>query len=110
MIKILMVLIISTLLCGCSSVIEEYPIDARYTESYQGIETTYDYEFDLFSENGFKKMPNVHSTIVPEKYELQYRINYDDKTTRTEWRTVTKDEYNNFIKESSDAKNSTSSD
>ena len=102
MIKIIMVLIVSILLCGCASVTEEYPIDARYTESYQGIETTYDYEFDLFSDNGFKKMPNVHSTIVPEKYELQYKINYDNGATRAEWRTVTKDEYNKFLKENKD--------
>lgn len=99
MIKIIMVLIISILLCGCASVTEEYPIDARYTESYQGIETTYDYEVDLFSENGLKKMPNIHSTIVPEKYELQYRIKYDNGTSRTEWRIVARDEYEAFVGE-----------
>ena len=84
-------------LCGCAKQIDEYPTDARYTEAYQGIETTYDYEFDIFSEEGFKKMPNTHSRMFPAKYELQYRIKYDDGTSRTEWRTVARDEYEAFV-------------
>lgn len=96
--KIIILTILSMLLCGCAKQIDEYPIDARYTEAYQGIVTTYEYELDIFSEEGFKKMPNTHSKMFPAKYELQYRIKYDDGTSKTEWRTVARDEYEAFMK------------
>lgn len=96
--KIIMIVILSTFLCGCRTEVERYPIDARYTESYQGIETTYEYEVDIFSDNGIKKMPNTHSKVFPEKYELQYRIKYDNGDTKTVWVQVAKDEYMEFIK------------
>lgn len=81
-------------MCGCAKVVEEYPIDARYTESYKGIDTTYEMEW-----NGetWAKMPNTHSVVFPEKYEIQYRINYDNGTTKTEWRVVARDEYEKVV-------------
>ena len=73
------------------------PIDARYTPSYQGIETTYEYTYDIFSDEGFKKVPNTHSTIFPEKYEIQYEISYPSGTYQYQWREVTKEEYEAFV-------------
>lgn len=83
-------------MCGCTKVkvVEEHPIDARYTESYKGIDTTYEMKW-----NGdtWAEMPNTHSVVFPEKYEIQYRINYDNGTTKTEWREVARDEYEKVV-------------
>ena len=89
-ILILLTMIMLFTMCGCANVVEEYPIDARHTESYTGIDTTYEMKWngDTFSE-----MPNTHTEVFPEKYEIQYRINYDDGNTKTEWREVARDEY-----------------
>ena len=84
------------------NVVNEYPIDTRYTESQQGIETTYKYIYDIFSDEGFKKVPDTHTTIYPEKYEVLYVVEYETGRTAEEWREVTKQEYEavlNQIKE-----------
>ena len=67
--------------------------DARFTPSYVGIETTYEYTYDVFSDEGFKKVPNTHSKIYPDTYELEYRVEYEDGTVATEWETATKEQY-----------------
>lgn len=81
-------------MCGCANVVEEYPIDARYTESYTGIVTTYEMKW-----NGdtWSQMPNTHTKFFPEMYEIQYRIKYDDGSTKTEWRIVARDEYEKAV-------------
>lgn len=86
---------IMTFILGPSSaeVVKEIPIDTRYTESHQEIRTDYDYQFDLLGEETFKLMPNMHTVIIPDKYEVQYRVYYDDCTNKTEWREVARDEY-----------------
>lgn len=81
------------LLCGCRNEVERKIIDSRYTPSYQGIETTYEHKYSFEGEGDWKLMPNTHTVMYPEKYELQYRIYYDDGTTETEWVQVAKDEY-----------------
>lgn len=97
--KVILILLTMAMLftmCGCANVVEEYPIDARYTESYAGIDTTYEMKW-----NGetWSEMPNTHTKVFPEKYEIQYRINYDDGSTKTEWREVARDEYETVLKE-----------
>lgn len=81
-------------MCGCANVVEEHPIDARYTASYIGIVTTYEMKW-----NGdtWANMPNTHTKVFPEKYEIQYRINYDNGSTKTEWREVARDEYEKAV-------------
>lgn len=81
-------------MCGCAKVVEEYPIDARYTESYKGIDTTYEMKWNG---DAWAEMPNTHSVVFPEKYEIQYRINYDNGSTKTEWREVARDEYEKAV-------------
>lgn len=81
-------------MCGCANVVEEHPIDARYTESYTGIDTTFEMQWDG---DTWSKMPNTHSKVFPAKYEIQYRINYDDGSTKTEWREVARDEYEKAV-------------
>lgn len=81
-------------MCGCANVVEEYPIDARYTESYIGIDTTYEMKWNG---NTWSEMPNTHTKAFPEKYEIEYRINYDDGSTKTEWREVARDEYEKVV-------------
>lgn len=94
--KVLIVSIMCMLvLCGCREEVRRYPIDARYTPSYQGIETTYENKYD-FGTGEFRLMPDTHTTVYPEKYEIQYRIIYNDDTTDTEWRQVAKDEYEEY--------------
>ena len=73
-------------------------VDTQYIPSYQGIETTYEYTYDIFSEEGFKKVPNTHSKIYPDEYRLLYMVTYEDGTVTNEWVTVTKDEYLKFAK------------
>lgn len=93
-ILILLTMVTLFVMCGCANVVEEYPIDARYTESYTGIDTTYEMKWngDTWSE-----MPNTHTKVFPEKYEIQYRINYDNGSTKTEWREVARDEYEKAV-------------
>ena len=95
-ILILLAMVMLFAMCGCANVVEEHPIDARYTESYIGIDTTYEMKW-----NGetWSQMPNTHTKVFPEKYEIQYRINYDDGSTKTEWREVARDEYEAVLKE-----------
>ena len=85
------------LLCGCRHETERHVIDARYTPSYQGIETTYNNRWDM-GKGEYRLMPDTHTTVFPEKYELQYRIYYDDGTTDTEWVQVARDEYEAYTK------------
>ena len=92
----LSIMILLLVLCGCAEVPEvenEKIIDVRFTPSHEEIQTTQEYEFDIFSENLFKKMPNVHTVTVPDKYEVQYRIYWSDGKTDTEWREVPRDVY-----------------
>ena len=93
-IAILISLAMLLTLCGCAKVIEEYPIDARYTESYKGIDTTYEMKWngDTWSE-----MPNTHTVVFPDKYEIQYRINYSDGSSETKWKEVARDEYEMIV-------------
>ena len=81
-----------------AGVVKEIPIDARHIESHQEIKTDYDYQLDLLGEETFKLMPNTHTVIVPDKYEVQYRVYYDDHTNKTEWREVARDEYEVVLK------------
>ena len=95
--KIIILLVIMLfVMCGCTKVkvVEEHPIDARYTESYKGIDTTYEMKWDG---DTWAEMPNTHSVVFPEKYEIQYRINYDNGSTKTEWREVARDEYEKVV-------------
>ena len=102
-IKILAVILLSAmLLSACTlthEVVDRYLIDARYTPSYQGIETTYDYEIDMLGEETFKLMPDTHTVFYPEKYEVQYRCIRDDGESYTEWVEVARDEYEAAIEE-----------
>ena len=72
----------------------EEPVDARFTPAYVGIETTYDYVYDIGSE-GYRKMPNTHSVYYPDKYEILYHryFNSDKHPDDEVWREVTKNEY-----------------
>lgn len=79
--------------------IGEKPIDCRHTDAYIGIVTEYKYIYDIFSEEGFKKVPYTYSKSFPEKWEICYEIEYDNGTTKTEWREVTQQEYEDFLKE-----------
>ena len=98
--------ILALILCSCALEkvkVEEHVIDARYTESYIGVETTYNYEFDLFSSTDtLHKMPDMHSVVYPAKYEVQYRITYDDGSTKAEWREVERDIYEQALAELGD--------
>ena len=79
--------------------VSENPIDARHTDAHTEIVTDYKYEYDIFSEEGFKKMPNIHSQQFPEKWEICYSTEYKNGATRTEWREVTREEYEDYYKE-----------
>jgi ABC-type uncharacterized transport system auxiliary subunit len=92
----LLIVLLVFILCGCAEapkVENEEIIDARYTPSHEEIQTTQEYHFDIWGESWLKLMPNTHTVIVPDKYEIQYRRYWSDGKTDTEWREVPRDVY-----------------
>ncbi len=108
LITTIIAVIVAVTICGClyiydnkrssAEVVNEVPVDTRHTESHQEIVTDYDYQYDFFSGEGFRLMPNTHTAIIPDKYEVQYRVYYDNYTNETEWREVARDEYEAALK------------
>ena len=86
-------LVISLTACYRTEVSKE-PIDYRYTEQSQAIKTEYKHKYS-FLKGEFVMIPEVKTVTVPEKYEIKYRITYDDGSTSEEWREVGKLVYDN---------------
>ena len=98
------VLILLALLCGChGKEMRSEPIDCRYTAAYNDVETTYDYKYDIVA-GDFRLMPDTHTVHHDEQYEILYRITYEDGTTGESWLTVSRQTYQSFEKENTQAK------
>lgn len=78
--------------CASKQEIGRELTDVRYTPSRQELVTTYDYKYNWWS-GEFVLVPNTHTETMPEKYEVQYIITYDDETTESVWVECTKTEY-----------------
>lgn len=73
-------------------IIDTKPTDTKFTPSYESIETDYEYKWSWW-DGDFKLMPNVHTVVYPDKYEVEYIVYYDNGNNIHEWRTVSKEEY-----------------
>lgn len=71
-------------------------IDKRYTPSYQGVETEYEYKFDFYNAD-FVLVPVVKTVFYAEKYEVLYKISYDNGETSTKWETTDKSTYEKIV-------------
>ncbi len=80
--------------CGSQEVSRE-AVSTRYTARYTKTETEYRYVYNLAS-GDFRLMPYINTSFEDEKYEVQYKITYEDGSTSTVWQKVDK---NTFIHE-----------
>lgn len=70
------------------------PVDVRYTEAYEGIETGYQHKYDWWK-GDFVLVPVVKTVHHNAKWEIKYRVTYDNGEEKTEWCKCTEAEYNN---------------
>lgn len=79
-------------------------IDTRYTEAYNGVETEYEYKYDWWK-GDFVLVPVMKTVHYNEKYEIQYRITYDNGSEETKWCVCTEAEYKQAVAELGGADN-----
>jgi len=72
-------------------------IDCRYTPAHEEVVTEYEYKYDGWK-GEYRLMPNTHTKKYNEKYELLYKITYDDGSSEKNWQEVTEKEYSEFKK------------
>lgn len=81
--------------CKNVEVASSVPIDRRYTPPRDEIVTTYQYRYDWYNDE-LKMLPYVSTVHHNEKYEILYKITYDDGSTKKQWKSVSKTEYDSF--------------
>lgn len=86
------IIVISLCSCGFPKEIERTAIDCRYTEAHTELVTEYEHVFSWWT-GDFVLVPNTHTKVCPEKYELLYVIKYDDGTSYEKWAEVSRSEY-----------------
>lgn len=101
---VVLLLLIIAVVTGSSSAKEKVEISRQvinyeYIEAHTEIETSYHYQFDILGEESFKLMPDTHTVHYDPEYKLEYLITYEDGTTKTEWETVTENEYMKAVEE-----------
>lgn len=89
-----LMLVIVVLLSACTmpSEVRREPLETRFIPEHDSIETTNNYAFDPFHMD-FRLMPNTHTVHHSEKYEVCYRVFYDNGSTIERWETVDKTTY-----------------
>lgn len=92
-----LLLAVLAIISGCyeaskRSEVSREAIDRRYSAAYDSIETDYQYKYNFF-ERTFVLVPEVKTVHHEEKYEVLYRTTYDDGSTRDQWETVGKEEW-----------------
>lgn len=78
--------------CTPKTEVSREAIDHKYTAAYDSVETEYKHTYDVWK-GEFVLVPYVHTVHHDAKYEIQYRITYDDGSTVTNWECVSKAEY-----------------
>ena len=88
------------LLCACTSreEISRTLIDYDFTPAHTEIRTDYDYRYNALA-GEWQLVPDTYSVFCDDKYELLYRVGYDDGVSAEIWEEVTEREYNNAVKE-----------
>lgn len=79
---------------GCKGFteIDREAVDVRYTAAVDKAETDYVYKYNWL-EGEFALLPETKTVHYDEKYEVKYKITYDDGSTETEWQSVDKEIY-----------------
>lgn len=93
---ILCVVILTTILYGCGESFTEVsrePIDVKYTEAYDSVETEYEYKYNVFK-GEFQLVPVIKTVHHDEEWSVQYQITYAAGNQSTEWCNCTEEEYN----------------
>lgn len=85
------IIIFSIVKCS-PKVIKEEPINVRYFPAREEIQTEHEYKYN-FLEGEWQLVPNTRTVTVPEKYEVEYLLTYDNGTTTKKWREVSKEVY-----------------
>ena len=97
---IALIIVILLLLTACSSKTEvsRELLDHDYTPAFEAVETEYVYQWDCF--NGeYRFLPDTHTVRHEAKYQLLYRVVYEDGSQDTIWEEVNEREYDNAVKE-----------
>ncbi len=92
-IAIILLAIMVVLCAGCATEVSREPIDVRYTEACDRIETFYQHKYDFWQDD-FVLVPVVKTVHHEAKWEIRYLVTYDDGSKRTEWCECSEYEYN----------------
>ena len=93
---LLAVVLVMVLLCaGCAAEVSREPIDRRYIAAHSEMETNYVHRFDMWK-GEMVMVPEIRTVQHPEKFQILYRITYDNGTTADQWVDVSRDEYTAF--------------
>ena len=84
---LMLVIVVLLSACAIPSEVRREPLETRYTPEHDSIETTNNYVFDPFHMD-IRLMPNTHTVHHSEKYEVRYRLFYDNGSTIERWETV----------------------
>lgn len=93
---IVLLVMVATICAGCGETpaeVSRVPVDVRYTEAFEGITTEYKYKYDWWK-GDFVLVPVMKTVRHDAKWEIQYRITYDNGEEQTEWCACTEAEYN----------------
>lgn len=82
-------------LAGCAEEISREAIDRRYIAPYDGVETDYVYKYDMWK-GEFVMVPEIRTVHHNAKYQILYRITYDNGSTDERWVDVGEATYNAF--------------
>ena len=93
---ILCLVVLTAILSGCYDYFIEVsrePIDVKYTEAYDAVETDYTYRFNWWSGNN-QIIPAVKTVHHDEEWSIQYLVTYAEGNQGTVWCSCTEEEYN----------------
>ena len=76
--------------CSSAEIVSKTPVDKRFTPAHEE-STTFLYFIPMG--NTYMTMPMESTKDVPDCYEVQYLITYDDGDRCTRWEEVTPEEY-----------------
>ena len=87
-----LVVIVGLVGCHTKTEVSGTPIDTRYTPASVMVKTDYVYRYDIL--NGkLALVPEMKQVAMPDKWEILWRITYDDGTCEDRWIGCTKAEY-----------------
>lgn len=79
--------------CAPIAEVNVQTIDKRFEPGHYETKTDYVYKVDLLGDETFKLLPNVSTVWIEDQYFVEYEIFYENGATKTEWKSVTKEEY-----------------